>query len=87
MTQPAQEPIKESEKSDELEHTDKTQYTPIFNDKIRTAVYIIGLIAVIAGVVVSAMGFKDIGDTITVCGGILTGGFGVAYNPVRLANK
>lgn len=86
MTQPAQEPVKEPAKTDGPEHA-KDGYTPVFNDKVRTAVYIVGLIAVIAGVVVSAMGFKDIGDTITVCGGILTGGFGVAYNPVRLANK
>lgn len=84
MTQPAQEPVKDNVPENT---SDESHYTPVFNNQVRTAVYIIGLVAVIAGVVVSAMGFKDIGDTITICGGILTGGFGVAYNPVRLANK
>ena len=64
-----------------------TGYTPVFNDTVRTVVYIIGLVAVIVGLGVSTFGDPAVGDYITTAGGLLAAGFGVAYNPLRMAGK
>ena len=64
-----------------------TGYTPVFNDTVRTVVYIIGLVAVIVGLGVSTFGDPAVGDYITTAGGLLAAGFGVVYNPLRMAGK
>lgn len=69
------------------DHAANTGYTPVFSGTVRTVVYIIGLVAVIVGLGVSTFGDPAVGDYITTAGGLLAAGFGVAYNPLRMAGK
>lgn len=62
-------------------------YTPVFNDTIRTVIYVASLVASIVGLGVMCFGNPDIGGFVSTAAGVLAGGFGVAYNPVRLASK
>ena len=62
-------------------------YTPVFNDTVRTAVYIITLIAGIVGLGVSAFGDPQVGAYISSAAGIIAAAFGTTYNPMRLAGK
>ena len=62
-------------------HTDG--YTPVFNDTVRTIIYIIALTASVAGLGLMSFGHADIGGFISTTAGIIAGGFGVAYNPLR----
>lgn len=66
---------------DKAKHTDG--YTPIFNDTVRTIIYIIALTASVAGLGLMSFGHADIGGFISTAAGIIAGGFGVAYNPLR----
>jgi hypothetical protein len=74
---------------DVLEDTDEMGqgYKPTFNTTVRTVVYVAGLIASVVG-----LGFLTFGDAavsafISTAAGVVTGGFGVVYNPTRLAAK
>lgn len=58
-------------------------YTPVFNNTVRTIIYIIALIASVAGLSLMSFGHADIGGLISTAAGIIAGGFGVAYNPLR----
>ncbi|RHL96180.1 hypothetical protein DWZ85_02270 [Bifidobacterium longum] len=69
------------------DHAANTGYTPVFNDTVRTVVYIIGLVAVIVGAGFTAFGNPEVGDYVTTVGGLIASGFGVAYNPLRMAGK
>ena len=62
-------------------HTDG--YTPVFNDTVRTIIYIIALTASVAGLGLMSFGHADIGGLVSTAAGIIAGGFGVAYNPLR----
>lgn len=62
-------------------------YTPVFNNTVRTIVYVLGLIAVAVGFGFAKFGDPAVGEYITTVGGLLAGGFGVAYNPLRMAGK
>lgn len=62
-------------------------YTPVFPDKVRTGIYIATLFASVAGLGFLTFGYPDVGGFIGTAAGIIAAGFGVAYNPVRLANK
>ena len=62
-------------------------YTPVFNNTVRTIVYVAGLIAVAVGFGFTKFGDPTVGDYITTVGGLIAGGFGVAYNPLRMAGK
>lgn len=64
-----------------VKHTDG--YTPVFNNTVRTIIYIIALIASVAGLGLMSFGHADIGGFISTAAGIIAGGFGVAYNPLR----
>ncbi|MFC0266339.1 hypothetical protein [Alloscardovia macacae] len=64
-----------------------TDYTPVFNEQIRTIIYVLGLVASVVGLGCLTFGAPDVGGFISTAAGMLTAGFGVAYNPVRLANK
>lgn len=66
---------------DKTKHTDG--YTPVFSDTVRTIIYIIALIASVAGLGLISFGHADIGGFISTAAGIIAGGFGVAYNPLR----
>lgn len=62
-------------------------YRPVFNDTVRTGIYLLSLVCVIVGFGFSRFGDPAIGDYITTAGGILAAGFGVAYNPLRMNAK
>lgn len=62
-------------------------YTPVFNDQVRTWVYVLGLIASVVGLGFMCFGHPEIGGFISTAAGAIAAGFGVAYNPVRLAGK
>lgn len=64
-----------------------TNYVPVFSDKTRTIVYLAGLIASIVGLGFMCFGHPEIGGFISTAAAAVAGGFGVAYNPVRLAGK
>ena len=66
---------------DKTKHADG--YTPVFNDTVRTIIYIIALTASVAGLGLMTFGHADIGGFISTAAGIIAGGFGVAYNPLR----
>ena len=70
-----------SEDVDKAKHTDG--YTPVFNNTVRTIIYITALIASVAGLGLMSFGHADIGGFISTAAGIIAGGFGVAYNPLR----
>ena len=62
-------------------------YTPVFNDTVRTIIYIATLVAGIVGLGVSAFGDPQVGAYISSAAGIIAAAFGTTYNPVRLAGK
>lgn len=61
-----------------------TAYTPVFNDTVRTIIYVVCLIASVIGLGFMCFGSPDIGGFMSTAAGIIAGGFGVAYNPVRM---
>lgn len=63
-----------------------TAYTPVFNDTVRTIIYVVCLIASVIGLGFMCFGSPDIGGFMSTAAGIIAGGFGVAYNPVRMNN-
>lgn len=68
------------------DHT-ATPYTPVFNDTVRTVIYVVTLVASIIGLGFMSFGSPGIGGFISTAAGIIAAGFGVAYNPVRMAGK
>lgn len=58
-------------------------YTPVFSDTVRTIIYVIALIASVIGLGLMSFGHADIGGFVSTAAGIIAGGFGVAYNPLR----
>ena len=70
-----------SEDVDKAKHTDG--YTPVFNNTVRTIIYMIALIASVTGLGLMCFGHADIGGLVSTAAGIIAGGFGVAYNPLR----
>lgn len=68
------------------DHT-ATPYTPVFNDTVRTVIYVATLVASVIGLGFMSFGSPEIGGFIASAAGIIAAGFGVAYNPVRMAGK
>lgn len=66
---------------DKAKHADG--YTPVFPDTVRTIIYVIALIASVIGLGLMSFGHADIGGFVSTAAGIIAGGFGVAYNPLR----
>lgn len=64
-----------------------TPYTPVFNDTVRTVIYVVTLVASVIGLGFMSFGSTGIGGFISTAAGIIAAGFGVAYNPVRMAGK
>ena len=58
-------------------------YTPVFPDAVRTIIYVVALIASVIGLGLMSVGHADIGGFVSTAAGIIAGGFGVAYNPLR----
>ena len=63
------------------------QYTPVFNNTVRTVIYILGLTASVIGLGFMTFGRADIGGFISTAAGFIAAGFGVAYNPLRMAEQ
>lgn len=76
-----------NELTDEPETTPATDYTPVFDNNVRTIVYVASLVTSVVGLGFMCFGHPDIGGFISTAAGVLAGGFGVAYNPVRMAGK
>lgn len=76
-----------NELADEPETTPATGYTPVFDNNVRTIVYVASLVASVVGLGFMCFGHPDVGGFISTAAGVLAGGFGVAYNPVRMAGK
>ena len=84
-------PLTDSELSSVLEawsgNVDKVKdtdgYQPVFNDTVRTVVYVAALIASVVGLGFMSFGDAAIGGFISTAAGIIAGGFGTAYNPLR----
>ncbi len=76
-----------NELADEPETTPTTGYTPVFDNNVRTIVYVAALVASVIGLGFMCFGHPDVGGFISTAAGVLAGGFGVAYNPVRMAGK
>lgn len=76
-----------NELADEPETTPETGYTPVFDNNVRTIVYVAALVASVVGLGFMCFGHPDVGGFISTAAGVLAGGFGVAYNPVRMAGK
>lgn len=76
-----------NELDDEPETTPATGYTPVFDNNVRTIVYVAALVASVIGLGFMCFGHPDVGGFISTAAGVLAGGFGVAYNPVRMAGK
>lgn len=72
-----------------LEHVNTTNdaYTPIFSDKIRATIYVLSLVASVVGLGFLTFGYPDVGGFVSTAAGMVAAGFGVAYNPVRMAGK
>lgn len=89
MTQPATTPTPTEPTVPATQPTQDTgaPYTPVFNNQVRTAIYILCLIASIVGLGCLCFGQPEIGGFISTAAGAVAGAFGVAYNPVRLAGK
>lgn len=64
--------------------TDTGTYTPVFNDTVRTVVYVVCLCASVIGLGFMCFGSADIGGYLSTAAGVIAAGFGVAYNPVRM---
>lgn len=62
-------------------------YTPVFSKQVRTVVYVVTLVASVIGLGFMSFGSPGIGGFISTAAGIIAAGFGVAYNPVRMAGK
>lgn len=70
--------------AEDMQDTQDTGYTPVFNSTIRTVVYVAGLIASAVGLGFMTFGDAAIGGYISTVAGLITAGFGVAYNPLRV---
>ena len=87
MTEPNTLDTAVNELADEPETTPATGYTPVFDNNVRTIVYVASLVASVVGLGFMCFGHPDVGGFISTAAGVLAGGFGVAYNPVRMAGK
>lgn len=76
-----------NEQADGTDNTQPTGYTPVFDNNVRTIVYVASLVASVVGLGFMCFGHPDVGGFISTAAGVLAGGFGVAYNPVRMAGK
>lgn len=64
-----------------------TPYVPVFDERVRTIIYVATLVAGVIGLGVSAFGDPQVGAYISSASGVIAAAFGVAYNPVRLSSK
>ena len=65
----------------ETEETEE-KYVPTFGEAVRTAIYVVGLVASVVGLGFMTFGDPAIGGFISTAAGIIAAGTGVAYNPI-----
>ena len=58
-------------------------YRPVFSARVRTVVYVLGLVASVVGLGLMMFGDAQVGGFVSTAAGFLASGFGVAYNPLR----
>ena len=85
MTTPDTTPVTTFDTATPETPTEAPTYTPVFNDTVRTAIYVLTLIAGLVGLGVSAFGDPQVGAYISSAAGIIAAAFGVTYSPVRMA--
>lgn len=73
-----------TDKIENTENANTSGYVPIFGDTVRTIIYVLGLVASVVGLGFMMFGDASIGGFISTAAAIVTGGFGVAYNPIRM---
>jgi hypothetical protein len=66
------------------DNTTDDGYRPVFGATVRTAIYVVTLMASVIGLGFMCFGQPAIGGFISTAAGIIAAGFGVAYNPVRM---
>ena len=67
-----------------MEDNTNDAYRPVFGATVRTAIYVVTLMASVIGLGFMCFGQPAIGGFISTAAGIIAAGFGVAYNPVRM---
>ncbi|PLS27519.1 hypothetical protein [Bifidobacterium parmae] len=76
---------------DQSEHVEapapSTTYTPVFDDRVRTVIYIVTLVAGIVGAGITVFGDPQIGAYVSAAAGVIASAFGTAYSPMRLNGK
>ena len=88
MAKHATDPYTDTTAVDQSEYTEPAgTYTPVFSETVRTAVYVLTLLAGLVGLGLSAFGDPQVGAYVSSAAGIIAAAFGVTYNPVRLASK
>lgn len=73
-----------NEREDGQDNQPPDAYTPVFSKQVRTVVYVLGLIASCVGLGFVTFGDAAVGGYISTVAGLITAGFGVAYNPLRV---
>lgn len=63
----------------------RTRTGRVFNDTVRTGIYVASLAASIVGLGFMMFGDAQVGGFISTAAGVVASGFGVAYNPLRNA--
>ena len=63
------------------------QYAPAVDPRVRTVVYVAGLVASIVSAGFIAFGNPDVGAFIGSAAAAVTGAFGTAYNPISVARR
>lgn len=69
----------------EPEHAAGNGWKPKLSDKVRTIGYFIGLTLTCIAAVIALK--DDPANALLTVGGLITGGLGVAYNPLRINSK
>ena len=74
-----------NEREDGQDNQQPGVYKPVFNDTVRTVIYVASLVASIVGLGFMMFGDAQVGGFISAAAGFIASGFGVAYNPLRNA--
>lgn len=74
--------------NDQVTREERTEvsesYRPVFGPTVRTVVYVVCLLASIVALGFAVFhGDARVGEFVSIAAGLLAGGFGVAYNPMR----
>jgi predicted membrane channel-forming protein YqfA (hemolysin III family) len=69
-------------------HEETNDYTPTFNDTVRTVIYIVcGVCTVAIAPAMTLLGLPEWSAWLATAAGGIASLFGVVYNPVRMSTK